>query len=555
MSPPLAATETQDDAKSPGRRKKRMTPKAIEASRRNGKLSRGPITDEGKRRTRLNACKHNHRAELPILPGEDEDELKRRLEVWPQILGAETEIERLEAVQAVHMGWRRARSLRSDDADAEKRMIAIKKAHVDQQAEEARLLGLELDSDVDPQGVVRKLHRTPAGCNLLLNEFKCLSDCINKYKILFWSRRERLFHCLGKRLRDLFTDDRVITDWVVALMGAVFGDGAPEEKLQSISEVLEGLRPPWMDVVEYQIRLEHLVVAVPGREESKERVKSYVAAAISDLKVRLKRAQARARRALKLELESAWVDDTVAGARRLNYRLGHNRSYDAAFRRLEKLQKERRAGGGSPEDDPEDGTEPDETSAPEASPAVETSPVATNDPSSAPVANDPVSPLTNECLPPSPEPQTPGPVPPPGSVSNEPILAASHDGDGIGACGSAVDITVHSSASSAPTEVNDPPPAEADDRLESVTNEPVSRLTSEPLPPCPNAPAEKHEIRNPKSEPNPPEPQTPGPVRPPEAGAGGQRGGEPPPERPPGLRPGYAIAAPGATATSIHLLN
>ena len=425
MSPPLADTETQNDARSPGKRKKkRMTPKAIEASRRNGRLSRGPVSDRGKRRSRLNARKHDHRSELPILPGEDEDELNRRLEVWPQILGAETEIERLEAVQAVHMGWRRARSLRSDDSAAERRMIDIKKAHVDRQAEEARLLGLELDSDLDPEGVVRKLHRSPAGCNLLLNEFKCLSDCMTKYGVVFWTQRERLFHCLGKRLRDLFTDDQTITDWVVALMGAAFGDAPPEEKFQSICEVLEGLRPAWMDVIECQIRLEHLVAAVPGREASIERVKSYVAAAISDLKVRLKRAQARDRRALKLELESAWVDDTVAGARRLNYRLGHNRSYDAAFRRLEKLQKERRAGGGSPEDDPEDGTEPDETSAPEASPAVETADESRPSGARAPHSGTERSPRV-----PNPKPRSAL------VISNEPIFAAAttETASGLGA--------------------------------------------------------------------------------------------------------------------------
>ena len=101
MSPPLADTEKQNDAKTKVRRKKTMTPAAIRANQANGRLSRGAVTDRGKRRSRLNARKHDHRSELPILPGEDEDELNRRLEVWPQILGAETEIERLEAV---HVG-------------------------------------------------------------------------------------------------------------------------------------------------------------------------------------------------------------------------------------------------------------------------------------------------------------------------------------------------------------------------------------------------------------------------------------------------------------------
>ena len=97
---------------------------------------------------------------------------------------------------------------------------------------------------------------------------------MKKYGILFWSQRERLFHVLGKRLRDLFTDDKVINDWVVALMGVVHGDAPVEEQVQAIGEVLEGMRPPWMGDFEYQVRLEHLVAEVAGRKESIERVKS-----------------------------------------------------------------------------------------------------------------------------------------------------------------------------------------------------------------------------------------------------------------------------------------
>ena len=111
-----------------GKAQKADTPKAIEANKRNGRLSRGPRTPEGKSRSRLNACKHNLELSSLLLPGEDGDELKRRLEVWPEILGAETEVEHFEAVQVVHLGWRRARSLRSDDAETRTRMMRPQKA-------------------------------------------------------------------------------------------------------------------------------------------------------------------------------------------------------------------------------------------------------------------------------------------------------------------------------------------------------------------------------------------------------------------------------------------
>ena len=482
MSPPLADPETQNDAERPGKRKKKTSEKAIAANRRNARLSRGPVTDEGKAHSRLNACKHNHRAELPILPGEDEDELDRRLEVWPQILGAETEPERLEAMQAVHMGWRRARSLRSDDAATERRMIDVKKVHAERQANEARQLGEQLDGDLDPAGVIRKLHRSPAGCNLLLKEFQVLDDRLNTYGVVFWSQRERLFHLLGKRLRDLFTDDPVITEWVVALIGAAYGDLPAEDKTQSIGEVLEGLRPSWMDgEVEYPIRLESLVAAVAGRDESIERVRSLVEAAIHDLKARLKRAKARSRRELKLELESAWVDDTVAGARRLRYQVGHDRSYNAALERLKKLQKARRAGDGSAEavettDEGEPGASGlgvgtrEDTAAGSA---------ATSDSSSLP------------------------------RIENERVFSATRDEDSIATCAPEVAVTVDANVSSASADGNDPLPAAAENRLEPVTNEPIFSLTHEPLPAGSNAPSGKYETRNPKSEANSPDPRSP----------------------------------------------
>jgi hypothetical protein len=539
MSPPLTATKSKKKTKDPAKPRKPIvvSEKRLAANRANAKLSRGPVSSLGKSRSRTNACKHNLRAKLPILPGEDADELARRLELWPQILEAETEIEHFEAEQAVHIGWRRARSRRSEDATARRRMMDIKNARVDRQAEEARLLGLELDSDLDPETVVRKLQRSPAGCLLLLKEWSCLQTRSDTYDVLFWSQRERLFHLLGKRLRDFFTDDPVITAWVLAMLGTAFGDAA-EGKAQALGEVLEGLRPAWMGDDEFQLRMEVLAAALPGQEESTERVRSYVDAAISDLNARLTRAEANARRELKLELMSAWVDDSASGARRLNYALGHERSYHAAFRRLDALQKNRRAGGGSPADDPEDGVDPEGSPDPEASPDVETAAeeagvedsglgvavtseteagsAAVNDSGSTPVVtNDPVSPLTEACLLAISDPGVPSAIRPPGPVANEPTFALPNDGEWVRASGLSVGVTIDHDVTSAPDGVAELLPAAVTDRLETVANEPTFCPTNERPPPILHPPALS-------------------PVRPLEAGAKDQGTGEPPPDRPSG---------------------
>ena len=53
------------------------SPKQVQANRENAKLSTGPRTEEGKKRTALNAIKHGFRAKEPLIPGEDPEEFAR----------------------------------------------------------------------------------------------------------------------------------------------------------------------------------------------------------------------------------------------------------------------------------------------------------------------------------------------------------------------------------------------------------------------------------------------------------------------------------------------
>jgi len=55
-----------------------------------------------------------------------------------------------------------------------------------------------------------------------------------KYNTLLWNQRTRLFHLLGRREGDLFTDDPLITQWMVGLLGTVFGDDP--DRLAKVSE-------------------------------------------------------------------------------------------------------------------------------------------------------------------------------------------------------------------------------------------------------------------------------------------------------------------------------
>ena len=60
------------------------TEKQIEANQRNARLSTGPKTETGRRRSRLNATKHGRNAKvvLSVLPQEDPEELALKTEEW-----------------------------------------------------------------------------------------------------------------------------------------------------------------------------------------------------------------------------------------------------------------------------------------------------------------------------------------------------------------------------------------------------------------------------------------------------------------------------------------
>ena len=88
-----------------------------QASRENGKKGRGPRTDEGKARSRLNRLKHGMRAALPVLPGEDPEALVARRRAWRRDLAPADEVERFLADQAVGASWTLDRCRKSEAAE------------------------------------------------------------------------------------------------------------------------------------------------------------------------------------------------------------------------------------------------------------------------------------------------------------------------------------------------------------------------------------------------------------------------------------------------------
>ena len=80
--------------------------KQVQANRENAKLSTGPRTEEGKKRTSRNALKHGFRAKDPLIPGEDPEEFARHNAELMNDLGPASVVEQNLVEQLVDITWR-----------------------------------------------------------------------------------------------------------------------------------------------------------------------------------------------------------------------------------------------------------------------------------------------------------------------------------------------------------------------------------------------------------------------------------------------------------------
>src|SRR5690242_17565580 len=92
------------------------TPDRAEISRRNGRMSKGPKTPEGRRRSCLNAIKHGLTARSPVLPGEDEAAFRQRVDDLNEALRPRNAAEALLVEQAALAGWKIERAERAEAA-------------------------------------------------------------------------------------------------------------------------------------------------------------------------------------------------------------------------------------------------------------------------------------------------------------------------------------------------------------------------------------------------------------------------------------------------------
>ena len=145
-----------------------------EASRANGRRSRGPTSPEGKERSRRNGCKEGLTGKGIVLPPDAEAEVERREAGFAHDLRPRNAVER-ELVRQMALGaWRRdVLFVRIIQHDA--RVNAARFANWEQDEQLAAVeIGRRLGDD--PEGAVIRLQRSSAGCDWLTGRWTLLEN-------------------------------------------------------------------------------------------------------------------------------------------------------------------------------------------------------------------------------------------------------------------------------------------------------------------------------------------------------------------------------------------
>jgi hypothetical protein len=145
-----------------------------EASRANGRLSKGPVSEEGKAISRRNGCKDGLTGKGIVLPEAAAAEVDRREAEYAREFRPRDAIER-ELVRQMALGSWRSRELAVRIIEHDARVNAAKFANW---VEDEQIAAIELGRRLgeDPEAAVALLKRTSAGCDWLAGRWRLLGN-------------------------------------------------------------------------------------------------------------------------------------------------------------------------------------------------------------------------------------------------------------------------------------------------------------------------------------------------------------------------------------------
>ena len=168
-----------------------------QASRTNGSKSQGPITPEGKNRSKFNGVKHGLRAEHVILPGEDPAEFEAEKQAWIDDWNPPTHTRAILVERAAAASWRLRRAVRAEaDVLAEFAHDAGRRFDDDRRDHIERLV---TQIDDDPPAILSRLRLQRDGIDRIIRGWRDLGHALKKGPG-GWNQRcyhERLMLFLG----------------------------------------------------------------------------------------------------------------------------------------------------------------------------------------------------------------------------------------------------------------------------------------------------------------------------------------------------------------------
>jgi hypothetical protein len=346
----LEKTETESKT-----RPKRHTTKAQkEASRRNGKRSRGPVTDQGKLRSKYNGLIHGMACQTPVvLAGENPQLIEDKTFLWTYETGATGDLE-ITQVRNAAEAWHRGQRVLLADRDAIASAIneINTQYHDRKKAAVGPLIALLPDQPLEAQ---YQLRQSTAGCSYILEQFQLMYEQLTNNPSLGPCQFMLALSLCGKHHRDLYRDG-CIRDWARAHVASYHGDQTPVDK-SAACKLLHTDRPEHMTTSEFSYDVERLVEKLPGRAEGTALLRRLIAAQITEVTRWRELIALREKVEIDLEISKARIDVSVEGARRHKYLLDHDRTHRAALRELRQLIQLRHKYGPDLEDDDKDENE------------------------------------------------------------------------------------------------------------------------------------------------------------------------------------------------------
>jgi hypothetical protein len=349
-------------------------PDRAEINRRNARRSTGPKTPEGKSRSRFNALKHGMAAKTLVLPGEDPEAFRGRLDAWTENLAPRDEVEQYLVERAVQVSWQLDRADRADVARLTRiiRSVPVEEGH--QQAEEAEELGRRLfwdrrgplalyphfplrdqllgerkprtsfsgrvDDPDDPARLVSQLESTAAGCQWLLDRWTELRTRLDQGWA--WQSPEKLkaIRLLGRQPLDAADDDAVATIFQACW---VMGPRDPSE-VDPFAELWSELLPGEERILKQRLEEGQVDELLPRDEDHARAVLlDIVERVTAPLKTLAAAHCERAEAAAAEQANRLSFDPSAEGERLRRFQISCGRSLN---RTLDTLLKIRRAGQG-----------------------------------------------------------------------------------------------------------------------------------------------------------------------------------------------------------------